>query len=234
MEDAAQNELVRAFKEAAGQAMNDTLTEEDAGVPTTTFTAPASDGIETTGNGATEEGQGDTAPKGSTAEDGTVAKPAAAKTSDSDGALQIATSVLESGLGIVPLALDLFHIFDGGSTTQETFTKYAMPDQIDFVGDSSEPGDTVHTDFGQSGSPRDYSGTPDGHPDVIPPAAPTVTQDQPAQPGPQTSPQSTPQTLGPQGTTDPQWFTDNAAAIAAAVRSQMLNLSSINDMITDL
>jgi len=234
MEDSTQNELLQAFEEVAGEATSEALTEEDSGASTAAFEAPAPDAIEAVRNKATEEGQTDTAPKGNTAEDGNITPPAASNTGNNDSALQIATSVLEGGLGIVPLAVDLFNIFGGGSTTQETFTKYAMPDKIDFVGDSSEPGDNGDADFGQSGSPRDYSDTLDGNPDDTPTAAPTVTQDQPAQPGPPATQPATPQTQGPQGATDPQWFTDNAAAIASAVRSQMLNLSSINDLITDL
>ncbi len=141
----------------------------------------------------------------------------------------IATTFLESGFGIVPLISGLIGLFGGsGSESAPAFEKYLMPQAISF--ESAETGDGLAAaDFDQTGAPRVY--------------APGTSI--PGEPGPG-SPGAAPNVAGVAGSTaapqitvnvqamDAQSFMDYSSQIAQAVRSAMLNLSSLNDVVSEL
>ena len=137
-------------------------------------------------------------------------------------ALSIATTVLESGLGIVPLVTGLIGLFSGGgASTPPPLVKYAMPTKIAFEG--ADTGDGIsEADYDQMGMPRSYSGVRDGTPASVPSGAPGGSSGA----GPQI--QVNVQAM------DAQSFVDHSNDIAQAVRSAMLNLNSLNDLVSDL
>jgi hypothetical protein len=131
--------------------------------------------------------------------------------------LSIATTVLESGLGLIPLVTGLIGLFTGGDSTPAPLTKYAMPDKIDFEGADTGSGSS-DMDYDQMGTPRTYD---------TPPAS--------SSPAAASSPASSAaQTTGNVQAMDSQWFMDHSSDIAQAVRNAMLNMSSINDVVSDL
>jgi len=140
--------------------------------------------------------------------------------SGGDSALSIASTVLESGLGIVPLIGGLIGLFDGGgSSTQQPLTRYAMPDPVSFQGAETSNGIEA-ADSDLSGMPRVASGgtgaTTGGG---------TVTTGS-AGGGSQITVQV--QAM------DARSFMDRSSDIAAAVRDAMLNLNPINDVVSNL
>jgi hypothetical protein len=159
----------------------------------------------------------------------TTSGQVAGNTSSSGGsgggsALSIASTVLGSGLGIVPLIGGLIGLFDGGgSSTPQPMTRYAMPDPISFQG--AETGSGIQAaDTDSTGMPRAVGGA-----------------------GGSTG-SSTPGTNGGSSATagggsqitvqvqamDARSFMDRSTDIAAAVRDAMLNLHSINDVVSNL
>lgn len=128
----------------------------------------------------------------------------------------IAGAIFGSGLGLIPLVSSIAGLFGGGSEPAPTLTKYAAPPSLNVSladtagannGVSSFPGVT----YGQSGLPQ-------------------------AVPQNQSAPASTSgQQISIQvNAMDSQSFMDHSYEIAQAVRSAMLNMSSINDVVTDL
>src|ERR1019366_694178 len=73
----------------------------------------------------------------------------------------IASTVLESGLGMVPLAIGLLGLFQSGGAPAPTLEKYAMPERQYFEG-ADTGGDISDADYDQMGMPRTYSAAPDG------------------------------------------------------------------------
>lgn len=148
----------------------------------------------------------------------------ASKTSGSGGGItvgSVAKTVLESGLGLIPLISGLIGLFGGGSSsTPPPLTKYVMPRSIDFEAADSD-GALSNVGYDQMGTPRALSqpstsagGSASGSSGGAGAAqAPTAANGQ---------------------TLDARWFMDHSADIAAAVRNAMLNLNSINDVVNDL
>jgi hypothetical protein len=134
----------------------------------------------------------------------------------SDG-LSVATTVLESGLGLVPLVTGLLGLFGGGSSTP-TLERYEMPDKLYFEG--ADTGDDISgSDYDQMGNVRPYS---------------SATA-QAASPGAGSAGGSAaPQINVTVQAMDAQSFMDRSNDIAQAVRSAMLNSSSINDVVNEL
>ena len=154
-----------------------------------------------------------------------------ASTTSSGGstAESIASTVLESGLGMVPLIVGLLGLFEGGGTPAPTLEKYAMPERQYFEG-ADTGSDTSDADYDQMGMPRTYSAAPDG-----------TT----AQTGGTASPGSTSSGSAASGggaaqitvnvqAMDSQSFLDHSNEIAQAVRAAMLNSNSINDVVNNL
>ena len=74
----------------------------------------------------------------------------------------IATTVFESGLGLVPLVGELLGLFGGGDAAPAPLEKYAMPDPIDFEGVDTGSGMSA-ADFDQMGMPRLDAADAGGH-----------------------------------------------------------------------
>jgi hypothetical protein len=143
----------------------------------------------------------------------------------------VATSVLASGFGIVPLIGGLLGLFGGGSTDASPPLKYEMPAPISFM--SADMGSGLEAmDYDQTGLPRLY-GSPS---DAQPGGTGTQGSGNLAQSGLRTPASSavSPQVTVSVQAMDAQSFMDNSAQIAAAVRSAMLNMSSLNDVVNDL
>jgi hypothetical protein len=144
--------------------------------------------------------------------------------SGGDSALSIASTVLESGLGIVPLIGGLIGLFDGGdSSTQQPLTKYAMPDSVSFQGAETSSGiQAADTDL--TGMPRAASGGSGS-------AGSSSTGGGGGAAGGGGSSGGITVNVSAM---DARSFMDRSSDIAAAVRSAMLNLNSINDVVTNL
>jgi len=130
----------------------------------------------------------------------------------------------------------------------ESFVKYAMPDSIAYQGSTDDDPDDPQQ-FGdgwdQIGQPRVATLAPSIAGSAINTAAApdtssgaTPAQDNattPTQPGaPATGNSANPNDSSSALPGDPQWFLDHSQDIASAVRSAMLNLSSLNDTISGL
>ena len=159
---------------------------------------------------------------------GSGSSSTASSGSGTSEALSIATTVLESGLGVVPLIAGLVGLFTGGnSSSPSPLVKYAMPDSMQFEGVDTGTGSS-DADFDQMGMPRDYSGTPAGSPSTGAGSGTASTG------GSGGSTASSPQIQVNVQAMDAQSFMDHSSDIAQAVRSAMLNLSSLNDVVSDL
>lgn len=144
----------------------------------------------------------------------------------------IATTVLESGMGMVPLIVGLLGLFGGGGTpAPPALVKYAMPDPIYFEG-ADTGSDTTGADYDQMGMPRAYGAAPNG---VSAQGSGMATPGGSGSSGSSTT--SSP--VAPQITVnvqamDSQSFLDHSSEIAQAVRDAMLNSNAINDVVNDL
>ena len=153
--------------------------------------------------------------------------------------------IFETGLGVVPLIGGLMGLFGGGPETPPPPVKYQMPSRVSFM--SADVGhDLVAGDYDQMGLPRAYeapaynSGAYDsadwGAADASYYSNPLNAQTsgnsvskQPAS-GAAVAPQITVNVQA----MDAQSFLDRSTDIAQAVRSAMLNMSSINDVVSEL
>jgi hypothetical protein len=181
----------------------------------------------------------DATSSGSTpAADATSTSNASTTSGGGISAESIVTTVLESGLGMVPLVVGLLGLFGGGGTpAPTTLEKYAMPERQYFEGadtGSGVPSGLSGADYDQMGMPRAYSAAPDGG------SAQTSGS---ASPGSSSSDSGAPS--GPSGAgaaqitvnvqaMDSQSFLDHSNEIAQAVRAAMLNSNSINDVVNNL
>jgi hypothetical protein len=126
----------------------------------------------------------------------------------------VVSTVFGSGLGLIPLISSLVGLFGGGSSAPSPLTRYAPPASLNLSladtpgannGIASFPGVV----YGQNGLPQ---------------AAPQSQA--PASSAPQISIQV--------NALDSQSFMDHSYEIAQAVRSAMLNMNSLNDVVSDL
>jgi hypothetical protein len=137
--------------------------------------------------------------------------------------------VLTSGLGIVPLIGGLIGLFDGGgSSTQQPLTKYAMPDPVSFQGAETSGGiEAADTDLtGMARGVNGGSGSATG-------GGSGATGGSGSGGGAATGGGGSQITVNVQAM-DARSFMDRSSDIAAAVRSAMLNLNSINDVVSNL
>jgi len=190
------------------------------------------------GSTSTAQGQasGDLYGESGTAIGSSVHSSGTASTGSSGGTSfgSVATTFLESGLGIVPLISGLLGLFSGGSQVPPALEKYAMPSAISF--ESADTGGGLSaSDFDQMGAPRPYASAADS-----PGAAGggTVASSSMGGQGVGTSAgggmAAAPQISVTVQTMDAQSFLDNSDQIAKAVRGAMLNMSSINDVVNEL
>jgi len=159
----------------------------------------------------------------------TTSGQVAGNTSSSGGgggtsALSIASTVLESGLGVVPLIGGLIGLFDGGgSSTPQPLTRYAMPDPISFQGAETSSGiEAASTAL--TGMPRAANGGSSSAGSAMPASGGSSAG---------MAGGGSPITVQVQAM-DARSFMDRSSDIAAAVRDAMLNLHSINDVVSNL
>lgn len=132
----------------------------------------------------------------------------------------IVSKVFTSGLGLIPLIGGLLGLFGGGEPEPPPLVKYAMPEQFYFqaadIGGGFSP-----ADYNQMGAARPYGAglaagrAPGGAPGAQPSSAPSPIQ------------------VNVQAM-DARSFLDHSSEIAQAVRQAMLNLNSLNDVVTEL
>lgn len=118
-------------------------------------------------------------------------------------------STLTGGIlgGLSPILTGLMSLFGGdGSSAPPPLTSYIPPPSLHFQA-ANAPGATVQgVDYGQGGAPRAMSNTP----------------------------QSIPQITVQVQAMDSRSFIDHSHDIATAVRDAVLNMHSLNDVISDL
>jgi hypothetical protein len=167
---------------------------------------------------------GDTDPR---AQPGTVRGSSNSSTSDSSGGTSAGMLILESGFGLAPLIGGLLGLFGGGgSSAPAPLTKYAMPSALNIQAADTGQG-LSNADYDQTGMPRAYDGAGN------PPAGAAASGSGGGQAGPGSGASPSQITVSVQAM-DARSFLDRSADIAAAVRDAMLNLNSINDVVTDL
>lgn len=215
-----QDEILRRFQDAAGKrspsADRDPGDSRSTAIDTASPLRPEMDGAAT--------------PAGQNVEGG-----ARTETQDTGGgatAGSVLTDVFESGFGVVPLVGELLGLFGGNSSSQPELLKYQMPSSISFT--SAETGGGLSAaGYDQMGLPRMYDAaggggakTSDGGTSG---AAPVTGAGTTAGPG-----AAAPQITVSVQAMDSQSFLDHSSDIAQAVRSAMLSMSSINDVVNEL
>ena len=241
MSSTTQEQLLSFFREAAGtgQSENPSATqsaESGGGDSAETASGAAAGAASAAGDGQSYS----STPVGTSAKGGVES---AKDTGGTGGTIESGLmTLLEGGLGIVPLVSGLMGLFGGGSSAPPQLEKYQKASSIDFVS-ADTPNGLAAADYDQLGMPR-LADTP----------APTSTAATDlvastsaasnfgasgvsiagAVSGAGQSGTATPQmTLNIQAM-DAQSIMDRSGDIAQAVRNAMLNMSSINDVISDL
>lgn len=172
-----------------------------------------------------------------------------ASMSSASDATSAAMLILKSGFGLAPLISGLLGLFGGGgSSAPPPLVKYAMPSALNIQAADTGQG-LSNADYDQTGMPRAYdgrtgspsvdntvSGPGGGQSETVPAgyqadaaldSAPTSGATGNRAPSPAQI------TVNVQAM-DARSFLDRSADIAAAVRDAMLNLNTINDVVTDL
>ena len=138
---------------------------------------------------------------------------------------KVASTIFGTGLGLVPVVSSLIHLFTGGKQEPPPpILKYVPPAPIRI--DGANPSaldagiyDVRAIDYGQDGLPR-----------TVRPAQASDAQGRTTSP---TASSSVPITIHVQAM-DSRSFLDHSNEIAQAVREAMLNMHSINDVVSDL
>jgi len=221
MANNTQDELLRRFQDAAGKRVaTDDSTAGDG--RSTVIDAAAALRPEMDGAAASPAGQN-------------VQGGTRTETQDSDGgasAASVITDVFESGFGVVPLVGELLGLFGGGSKSQPELLKYQMPSKISFTSAETD-GELSAAGYDQMGLPRVYDTAGGG--DATPGGAATSAAAPAAGAGSAVgSGAAAPQITVSVQAMDSQSFLDHSSDIAQAVRSAMLSMSSINDVVNEL
>ncbi len=119
----------------------------------------------------------------------------------------IASTLTGGLLSLSPILSGIMSLFGGGSSAPAPLMPFYLPPSINFQAANTGPAGSQlpGADFGQTGNPRAMNSAQ---------AAPQITVQVQAM--------------------DSQSFMDHSQDIASAVRDAMLNMNSINDVITDL
>lgn len=129
--------------------------------------------------------------------------------------LSTVSKVFTSGLGLAPLISGLFGLFGGGGSPEPPpLVKYTLPENLFFQG-ANLAGGIASADYDQMGIPRAYvASIPGPSSDRAGGVAPQINVNVQAM--------------------DSRSFLDHSTEIAQAVRQAMLNLSPVNDIVSDL
>jgi hypothetical protein len=209
MANTIQDEIYRSFLEAAQQQTADM---KQAGQSLADLIAQADQ---------TRQDRARQTPASPPASNGSSSAGKASSGSQSSGESSVLSEVFgvfKSGLGLSPLVKGVLSLFGGSDDkpATEPLTKYALPAAIAFQG-AEVGGRMMNADYDQSGMTRGYGTT----------AAPTAATGG-------TSVMPTPQITVNVSAMDARSFLDRSSDIAAAVREAMLNLNSINDVVSEL
>jgi hypothetical protein len=155
-----------------------------------------------------------------------------ASSGSSGGGIGSLLGGLLGGGGLIGDAISGIASLFGGGSSAPTFTQYQAPDQQQFdLADSG--GQLTDASYDAYGAPRSSSLSEPGLTGVAGLNAATAPAS--ALPAPSSAGSSSGQTISVNvQAMDSQSFMDRSADIASAVRSAMLNMSSINDVINDL
>jgi hypothetical protein len=128
------------------------------------------------------------------------------------------------GSGLSPLVKGIFSLFGGGGDTAapSPLVKYAMPASVDFQA-AEVGGQVMSADYDQTGGARGYGARSASQVQAPASAGGSAAAAAPA-----------PQITVNVSAMDARSFMDRSGDIAAAVRDAMLNLNSINDVVSEL
>ena len=152
------------------------------------------------------------------------------KQAESGGSVEsIATTVLKSALGMMPLVSGLLGLFGGGEKeAPPALVKYAMPSALEFQAAEIGGQEIASVDYDQTGRPRVVGGADAGA------SGGAATVGGGASGGATAGGASGAQITVNVNAMDARSFLDRSSDIAAAVREAMLNLNSINDVVNEL
>jgi len=236
MSNKTDERLLDSFREASGRQ---TASEDDVRSVAGELAGAMGNSMSPETSGATTGTQGSTSGalygESGTALGSSVHSTSPSGTADSGTSFgSIATTFLESGMGVGALVSGLLGLFGGGSTAPPALEKYAMPSSIAF--ESADTGSGLSaSDFDQMGTPRLYAGgaeSPDATSGGVAASSSVAGQSGGNSGGGANA--AAPQISVTVQTMDAQSFLDNSDQIAKAVRGAMLNLSSINDVVNEL
>lgn len=142
----------------------------------------------------------------------------------------IASTILKSGLGVIPLISGLLGLFSGGAEEAPTpLTRYTPPQPL-HVNAAQWGGIIGSADYGQTGALRPFV-TAELSSAAFSPAAGNL---RPAEPIAESRVPIAPVVNVQVQAMDSQSFLDHSQEITRAVRDAMLNLNAINDVVNDL
>ncbi|MGD0666029.1 MAG: hypothetical protein ABSB23_00600 [Bryobacteraceae bacterium] len=232
MSSTTQEQLLRFFAEAAGTDVSgmpaaNAIAGSTSGV---LADAAASVALGPTGDAADSQSYAAT-PVGTSTRAGAESP---AQTSGGTGSTieSAVTTFLEGGLGIVPLVSGLMGLFGGGNSAPPQLEKYQQPSSIDFVS-ADTPNGLAGADYDQLGMPR-LADTAVGTTTTASTSGGGGSSAAAAGSGAGQSGTASPQVTVNVQAMDAQSILDRSGDIAQAVRSAMLNMSTINDVINDL
>jgi hypothetical protein len=232
MSSTTQEQLLRFFTEAAGTDVSGKPAASQVAEPIDGPLADAASSAATGQVSGAADGESYAAtPVGTSTKGG--AESEAQSTGGTGSTIESAlTTFLEGGLGIVPLVGSLIGLFGGGNSAPPQLEKYQQPSSIDFVS-ADTPNGLAAADYDQLGMPRLA--------DTVLPTSTAASSSGASGSSAAGNGSSASQngTTMPQMTLniqamDAQSILDRSGEIAQAVRSAMLNMSTINDVISDL
>jgi hypothetical protein len=258
MDNKTEERLLNVFSEASGKSSGGTQASDADEMLTAGERSRADSAAEYTSSPAEASSFGASLDGGAGQSYHGTSGSASASGSSSGGGIgstieSVAGSVFGGALGLVPLVGSLFGLFGSKSTQQPAFQKYEMPSSISFEAADTSSG-LANADYGQMGLPRLYDSSDSGASSAgngassgsvatntsvgsSAPAASSSQDPSSGSPGGVTAGgggSSTPQISVNVQAMDAQSFMSYSGEIAKAVRDAMLNLSSINDVVTEL
>jgi hypothetical protein len=130
------------------------------------------------------------------------------------GVLKTLGTVLTSGLGMMPVIKAIAGLFGGGDDEPPALVRYAPPASLNIAAANSRNGGAIRmVDNGQGGRPRVVESSTDAGP---------------------SSSQALPQIVVQVNAMDSRSFLDHSDEIARAVREAMLNMHSLNDLVSEI